>query len=86
MSEIIHRQCTCEHLQIDHDWWGGGNCTQCDCEKFNEDIDMSIASDIAAEHSESKRKEWLAKLEVAYAEKDWGKVKLLIEEIQRFYF
>ena len=51
MSEIIHRHCTCEHLQIDHDLWGGGNCTQCDCEKFNHAILVSVSDlmDIQAE-------------------------------------
>ena len=47
---------------------------------------MSIASSIAADYGEAKRKEWLAKLEAAETAKDWDAVKALIEELRRFYF
>jgi hypothetical protein len=52
----------------------------------SEEIVMSIASAIAAEHGEEKRKEWLSKLEVARAAMDWTLVDALIEEMARFYF
>ena len=47
---------------------------------------MSIATAIAAEYSEMKRKEWLAKLEVARAAEEWVLVDALIAEMTRFYF
>ncbi len=47
---------------------------------------MSIASAIAAEYGEKKRMEWVAKLEAAYASKDWDAVGTLLEEMKRFYF
>jgi len=47
---------------------------------------MSIASAIAAEYGEQKRKEWLAKLEAARLAEDWALVDALIEEMARFYF
>lgn len=47
---------------------------------------MSISSAIAAEYGEVKRKEWVAKLEAAYAARDWAAVEVLLSEIQRFYF
>lgn len=47
---------------------------------------MSIASASAAEYGEKKRMEWVAKLEVAYATKDWDAVGVLLEEMRKFYF
>lgn len=47
---------------------------------------MSIASSIAADFGNEKRKEWLSKLEAAYEECDWLKVEKLIAEMRAFYF
>jgi hypothetical protein len=31
------RFCTCNHSRLSHDWWGNGDCTECDCQFFSDD-------------------------------------------------
>ena len=47
---------------------------------------MSLASAVAAEFGEKKRLEWVSKIEVALAEKNWDKLKTVLEEMKKFYF
>ena len=47
---------------------------------------MSISSAIAAEYGEQKRKEWVAKLNSAYKERNWEAVHALLKEMRKFYF
>jgi hypothetical protein len=47
---------------------------------------MSISSAIAAEYGERVRKEWVAKLRLAYIAKDWDAVAALLREMQAFQF
>lgn len=29
-------ECYCGHKQVDHDWWGFGDCLDCECSKYME--------------------------------------------------
>jgi len=48
--------CSCGHLHIDHDMFGGGNCTICDCEAYDpnssQDTHQTPPSRLCPPHSQ----------------------------------
>ena len=31
---IVNYECKCGHGSLDHDYWGGGSCQICECQRF----------------------------------------------------
>lgn len=40
--------CACRHQREDHDWWGAGECRECECETFQA-VAISQRDDVVGE-------------------------------------
>lgn len=47
---------------------------------------MSIRSQIAADYGNEIKLDWEKELRTAYIQRDWNKIKALLEKIEKFFF